>query len=425
MPKSYMTQLEESIEAVSKAMGQYNTDMYQPLVDKVCNNIKSDASDLPFILKAQKYLSFIRNLNDRKKVAYRIEETLPAFLRELGCMEDYIPLRCKEFRSLIHYLIILEYGMDSEQDRIEYEEFDKSHALEVDTALYHLIIGWESQQKEFLSYSQAYFEKSESLSDKCIDAIALPVYVNQYEGQITAWSITEFCSSLLNTWHLRETVIKRKNDISPMTVKHFPIALRNYCFDEYIKSKAASALFVLQQDNDRRNLPTLREAKIELLKNEVRNYNSGKEEGLDENVLRMAEYFIGHLREDLGFDIPHDEIDPTSEELNVNNENYEIDKRIKAVYKAKVCKYKADWAVIFRILVERGFYVNTDCTAAASRINRACGKQVTTASAIRQSPIMTNYSGTWEKGWMDRVHNLQSAGLLNHYEDIARIFTRK
>lgn len=424
MPKSHMTQLQESIDAVGKAMGQYETDKHQPLIEEVCNNIKSDNSDLPFILKAQKYLSVIRNLYDRKKVAYRIEEKLPAFLRELDCIEDFIPLRCKEFRSLIHYFIVLESGLVADEDKQKYEKFDKAHVLEVDTALYHLIIGWESQQKEFLTYSQAFLDKSYN-PDYHVDPVTLPVYANMYDGQIIAMSVTEFCSSLLNTLYLRRTVIDRKNDIPPMTTKHFPLEARNYCFDEYIKSRAASILFSLKQNNDRQNLPTLREAKIELLKKEVQNYNKGKEEGLDENVMRMAEYFIGHLREDLGFDTPHDEIDPASEELNVNNESYEIDKRIKAVYKAKICKYKADWAVIFKILVERGFYVSTDCTAAAARINRACGKQVTTASAIRQAPIMTNYSGKWEEGWTDKVHNLQSAGLLIHYEDIARVFTQK
>ena len=212
--------------------------------------------------------------------------------------------------------------------------------------------------------------------------------------------------------------------VPPVPVKDFPISLRNYCFDQYISTCAYDDLKVLLKDNDRLNAPDMEDAKRELLKNEVKAFRQAAENKADDNVMRMAEYFIRYLRQNMGFENPHEEVDPDSEELNIPNKSYEIDNRIKAVLKSKLCKHKADWAVIFKILVEEGFYAGTDYTAAAARINRACGKPVTTASAIRQSPILDSYSGTWKSGWADRVHNSRSANLLNHYESIARVYTR-
>ncbi len=77
-----------------------------------------------------------------------------------------------------------------------------------------------------------------------------------------------------------------------------------------------------------------------------------------------------------------------------------------------------------RLLVELGEYTDVNYTAVANRINTACGKQVTTASALKTSHAMTDVGGTWKDGWKDKVQNRQSANLLNHFKEIARVFMK-
>lgn len=95
---------------------------------------------------------------------------------------------------------------------------------------------------------------------------------------------------------------------------------------------------------------------------------------------------------------------------------------IKAVLESGICRSKSDWGAIFKILAERKIVSGTSYLAGAKIINQACGKEVTTASAIKQSPALVILGGKHTKGWTDQVHNRQSANLLLHYQEIADIF---
>ena len=130
--------------------------------------------------------------------------------------------------------------------------------------------------------------------------------------------------------------------------------LRNYCFDEYIDIKGEEERRLLLQNNARDEEPTHYDGEVELLRKEVINYEEAEEQHMDTEVLHMAEFFIKRLRKSLGFENPQDEIDPSSKEFNIHNHDAEIDKRIKAVFKAKICTSYADWGVIMRLLVELG-----------------------------------------------------------------------
>ena len=98
------------------------------------------------------------------------------------------------------------------------------------------------------------------------------------------------------------------------------------------------------------------------------------------------------------------------------------EKGIRAVLESGICKSKSDWGAVFKMLVELRVVAKTSYLAGATIINRTCEQEVTTASAIKQSPALVIIGGTAEKGWTDKVHNRQSANLLIHYRDIAEIF---
>jgi len=97
---------------------------------------------------------------------------------------------------------------------------------------------------------------------------------------------------------------------------------------------------------------------------------------------------------------------------------------ILAVYKSGECKTKADWGVVFKIMVEKKYIAKTSYTAGAHMINQVCGEEVTTASAIKQSPAMTIIGGSITRGWTDKAHNRQSSNLLIHYQKIADVFLK-
>lgn len=101
------------------------------------------------------------------------------------------------------------------------------------------------------------------------------------------------------------------------------------------------------------------------------------------------------------------------------------EKGIRAVRDAGICKCKADWGAVFKILVERHKVAKASYLAGATIINRICEEEVTTASAIKQSPALVILGGTAERGWTDKAHNRQSANMLLHYRDIAEIFGKK
>lgn len=116
------------------------------------------------------------------------------------------------------------------------------------------------------------------------------------------------------------------------------------------------------KNNARDEEPAQYDGELELLRKEVQSYTEAEEQHMDAEVLQMAEFFIKCLRKSLGFENPQDEIDPSSKEFNIHNRDAEIDKRIKAVFKSKLCTSYADWGVIMRLLVELGEYTGVNPT---------------------------------------------------------------
>lgn len=411
--------------AINRSLA-WATDFTLPkMLDDVFRTVISHLDDdTPLVVVAYEALNNITGYNKRLNVAYRLQDKLMEYLKSYGDEKENVERQSKEFKSLLNYLQVLDSACHYSEsiNKLYNDNADKPISM-IDMRVYLFTIIQKDHHDDFLCFSQLLYNHKHQ-TEQIVKPEQLPIYAYLYRDRIIARPAMNFCISLLECMTYIKSFRSKDKECSLVTVREFPIELRNYCFDQYINICSFEDLKVLIKDNDRQNAPNMYDAEIELLKKEVESYKQAMESHVDDNVLRMTGYFIGCLRDTLGFDNPQEEVDPMSEELNIPNKNYEIDRRIKAVFKAKVCKHKADWAVIFKILVEDGFYAQTDYTAAATRINRACGKSVTTASAIRQSPILSSYSGTWKSGWGDRVHNSRSANLLNHYESIARVYTR-
>lgn len=96
---------------------------------------------------------------------------------------------------------------------------------------------------------------------------------------------------------------------------------------------------------------------------------------------------------------------------------------IRAVFESGICKHKADWGAVFKILVEKETFSDIAYLAAAEFINKICTIDVTSKDALRQSPAMNILGGNAESGWKNRApENRESARKLLFYRNIAEIY---
>ena len=113
-----------------------------------------------------------------------------------------------------------------------------------------------------------------------------------------------------------------------------------------------------------------------------------------------------------------------AEDAELVQEEYDgIEAGIRAVYEANVCN-QADWAVVVKIMEEKGEIQKSAFSADAEYINRICGKKVTTANSLSRSPIFTKITGEYPN-WSVRQseQNRETAGKLQTYLQIGQIFT--
>ena len=112
--------------------------------------------------------------------------------------------------------------------------------------------------------------------------------------------------------------------------------------------------------------------------------------------------------------------------VNMPSENkassQDAEKRVLAVYESRLCESKADWGIVFRLLVEDGIFRVKDICAGTKYINTCCGANVTTEDAISRSLAMLNLAGTYRVGWTAREANRETAGKLLLYNTIAKTY---
>ncbi|MBO4518644.1 MAG: hypothetical protein J5704_01240 [Paludibacteraceae bacterium] len=401
-----------SKEEINQAMESYAGYVHAPLLATLLKKLLDDDSDMLFALKARKYLAEIEDVNTRRNVFF-------AFDNKLRNDNNYEILN-----GLNRYHYVLESCVFSEARQREYNQKINGDIISLDTSLYYDYIGKDEQQThaEFLYFSQALYYFSSGKSKYNFDATQLPVFVELFKDKFPANSIIDFCQSLLDAERYRRRVCLNK-EVPHVTVKEFSIFLRQFCFNAYYDYRTSEKFENLLQNNDRPEAVTQRQAKIEVFKKENKALKDAKEQNINEDVWKLAYYFVWFVGKDLGLSVPEEREDFSSDEFQIPNFNNQIDKRIKAVFKAKVCKKQADWAAVFKLLMEEGVHTKSEYAAGAARINAACGKDVTTAKAIMQSAALEIIDGKWKgEGWKDKLHNKTSGTLMIRYMAIANAF---
>lgn len=408
-----ITKVEATSTEIQSALdGDFYNYTFAALLRTVLQGLRDDNSDLPFILKARKCLSEIQDVNTRKHVTYELE-------KKLRSNDNYMGLR-----ALVNYHNILDEVIYSNELQDKYNQECKGDVIAHDTSLYYVYIGKNQLEnhKEFLSFSQALYFFSHKTSELKLDASQLPLYSYFFKDLIIAFPITEFCKSLLEAEHYRRKVCQ-KTEVPPVTVKDFPIYLRQHCEFCYLQYRTNEEHDILLQNNDRSDAATKEQAQEVVLRKEYQAFNEAYAKNVDEDILKMTAHFINHVKKVLGIYVKEERSELAGEDFNIPNLNNDIDRRIKAVYKARICKRQADWAAVYKLLVEEGVYTMIEYAPGATRINNACGKKVTTSRAIMQSAALDIIDGKWkEGGWRDRVHNKTSGNLMNRYMAIARAF---
>ena len=99
-----------------------------------------------------------------------------------------------------------------------------------------------------------------------------------------------------------------------------------------------------------------------------------------------------------------------------------IDAGIMAVHQAHLCN-AADWAVVSRIMEEKGTWQRNAFTAHAEYINNVCGENVTSSTSLSRSPIYTKVAGEYPN-WTIRPseQTRETASKLQTYLQIAELF---
>lgn len=378
----------------------------------------------PLMVVAYDVLSNIVDYYRRATIAFELKKKVLDYLEKHYTEKEELKKQAMEFDSLVHFLEMIDLVCsDVEEIKQFYKGKPDVPVQKKDSFVYFWALGRRKYRDEFLCFSQLHYYYGHK-ADEQIAPELFPLYAYTFRNNIIASPAVNFCISLLEGQTYINKFLNKNPQTSLVSVKDFNVNLRNFCFDEYIDIKGEEERRFLLNDNARDEEPTHYDGEVELLKKEVQSYTAAEEQHMDGDILKMTEFFINRLRKSLGFETPKDEIDPSSKEFNIHNHDEEIDKRIKAVFKSKIYKNYADWGVIMRLLVELGEYTASNYTAVAKRINTACGKQVTTASALKTSHAMTDVGGTWNEGWIDKVRNRQSANLLNRFKEIARVFLK-
>ncbi len=402
------------------------TDTTLPLLThRAFQTIISNNDDRPLILVVQEVLSHKDFYRKRREIITGVKIQLLEYYQERYVEEDTLKQYENELDSLAYYWKIIKEKISHSDSLNKFYSEHPDNIPRVDSVFFHHLVLTDSYyQDDFIWYSQVYYNFTHIDNSFRFDANTLPAYLKLFEFRIVTPTAIDFCRSLLETESFRRVTLDEKKDV-PATVKDFSVILRNYCFEKYIRLKGEEERQILLRNNERDEQPSIIEGERELLKKETKNYKIALAKNEDAEIMKMARYFIRYLRRDLGYENPtEDEIDPNSEEYTIPNENNDIERRIKAVYKKDICKHQADWGAVMRLLIEKDECSDTDYAAVALRINKACGKNVTTASSLKQSHALTDISGTWQEGWKDAARTRQSAKLLLRFKEIARTFLK-
>jgi hypothetical protein len=287
--------------AINRSIAWMTDPTLPALLEKTYQVIITNRDARPFFLVAYDALSEITGYNKRLNVAYQLKDRLLNYLKSRYMEGEELDKQSDEFESLIHYLQMLDHSCSHCENIYKlYRDNPNVPTQKIDAIVYYHFLQYNDHKDEFLWLSQAKFHFAHIEKDESVNRLYLPLYVHLFKDKYVASPAINFCQSLLETQQYIQQILKG-DKCEPVTVKSFPIELRNYCFDQYIENKADEALKILSEDNDRPDPATTYEAKMELLSVEESVFDdSADDPDTNPEAVHMAQYLMDRLKDDLG-----------------------------------------------------------------------------------------------------------------------------
>ena len=270
---------------------------------------------LPFILFLYAILTSIHIRSYRVDVLYTIEEHLNEYLQDQNTNPKELKRLKEECRILASYFRYVDYLIPyyDEAGRIYAQNRDKDQ-MEVEAFIFYKLLCQPNEVKRYFAFSQTLLAFMTHKTIVPVEPLTMPVFTSFFNDKIIAQDIIEFCKSLLITEHWRRRYLAQQ-PIPLVTVRDFPLALRNACFEEYIRIRLEEIEKEFSENNDRLYPPSKQNYKNELYKREEQAYNQlagiaqfkGSQayseiwQPTTPDVLRMAELFLAYLK-DRGLD---------------------------------------------------------------------------------------------------------------------------
>lgn len=266
---------------------------------------------LPFVLFLYGILAPIHVREYRREALFVIVEHLQEYIQELGATEKELTRLKQECRSLASYIryvdnLILRY----DQAGLIYTRNKEKNQMDVEAFIYYKMLSCLNEIKHYIAFSQTLWAFMQVKSKVPVTPLAMPPYEDFFYQRIHTRDIIEFCTSLLAAESWRRGFIA-KQKITIITIREFPLTLRNACFDEYISLRVMEIQAELSADNDRLYPPTEQECMKELYEREQQPYNqlAGMQQFRGSqafaevwtpstpDVLRMTEIFFAYLKD--------------------------------------------------------------------------------------------------------------------------------
>lgn len=273
---------------------------FQKMANATFETIISNDNDDPLLMVAYDALPPAKT-RKRLEVAQWLESKLPDYWTTHHVEDKEIKLLEQELHSLYHYLHTVEDCISADETiQSIIRENPNTPSQRIEAIVYYLLIKHPNHKDEFLWFSQAHYYYAHIVKDSTMDYINLPLHAFLFKDKYLAYPAIVFCQSLLEAMHFVRRVFDG-NECLSVTVKDFPIELRNYCFDQYVEYRAKEQLKILFEDNDRQETPDEREAKSVLLRNEMKVFDEFAEDNdMNPEAVRMARYLIERLKDELG-----------------------------------------------------------------------------------------------------------------------------
>lgn len=275
---------------------------FQSLLNDVYMDVVDDiGKDDQFMHVLLHRLAYIQDIQTRIDITEDLEEKIKDTLIKKGKSEEEISQTINKLCALKHYINkIYDILRDDKIKEIYKENNTEDNSLILDTKLYYILLDGKILFEEFLWFSQTIYHYTYEQDNTAIEAEYLPIYTNLCKDKVVT-PINFFCLSLLDAARFRKRVLKGIDE--PFSVKDFPLELRNFCFDQYIKHETEKRLAELKKDYDRPLEATWEEAQMELLTDEQVVFNQAKNDPMmSADIVRMSELFIAYLKNEMEID---------------------------------------------------------------------------------------------------------------------------